>query len=342
MANICTTDCLYYTTSSSGKTVTINNGNYECDDDNAEPEALTVDIVWTQDGDDILFQTTFSSTIYSFVAVIRLIGGLNAQSNSAINIDVYPSYVGISADPGNFMGSDSSIAINFNIESGLVTTNGTPFPLNTYVPNDNYLIYFIDGDCGPYAATIKFTRNPPTTISSNLINQLIPRVSIPRVSMTIPRIHIEGQTKIDFSDIGDAVFTIYDEFTYYDRNKIPDNTCQSRQSDNIKTTIFRQCCPYMVSVVKGEGNTLWDKIKYLYRNNNTESPTVYIFYQNMMLYGMAKYILSRLLYGKFNINYLLGKYNERFLSKLSESRFCAFIEYFEQNDYDQYFLLKLN
>ncbi len=56
---------------------------------------------------------------------------------------------------------------------------------------------------------------------------------------------------------------------------------------------------------------------------------------------MIKYILSRLLYGKFNINYLLGKYNDKFLTKLSTSRFCYFMSFFESepyNHYNNYFL----
>lgn len=44
---------------------------------------------------------------------------------------------------------------------------------------------------------------------------------------------------------------------------------------------------------------------------------------------MAKYILSRILYGDFNVKYLLRKYNEKFLFNLKKSIFCAFKEYLE-------------
>lgn len=56
---------------------------------------------------------------------------------------------------------------------------------------------------------------------------------------------------------------------------------------------------------------------------------------------MAKYILSRLLYCKFNIKYLLGKYNNTFLLDLNMSRFCAFTTFFEENNYNKYFLFSL-
>ena len=58
---------------------------------------------------------------------------------------------------------------------------------------------------------------------------------------------------------------------------------------------------------------------------------------------MAKYIPARVLYGNFNMDYLLGKYNDKFLKDLGESRFCAFLEFFLDTTtspvvgYDKYF-----
>lgn len=235
-----------------------------------------------------------------------MVGGLNAQSNDAISIDKYPPFVGISPDSGNFMGTDSSVAINFILERGLTTTNGTHLPLSTYVVSDNYLLYLLDGDCGPFAASCKFTRPSKVIVDSNLIVPIPLIVNISSNQLTtIPRIRVEAQTKMNGSYISDVVFTIYDEFTYYNSGKIYDNTCKSRNILDPKITIFRECCPYIVSVVSGKGVTLWDKIRYLCHQETTGSPNVYIFYENMMLYGMAKYILARLLWGKFRINYLL-------------------------------------
>ncbi len=238
-----------------------------------------------------------------------------------------------------------------SIEVNVILSLGNPLPEELYVPDDRYIFYLIDGTCSRkslYASAV-FVRNYNINVSSdlnsnpssNLISNLSTFQLVPSSETTlqsIPKIHIEAQTTIMGSDVSDAIFRIYDEFTYYDKDTIPDNTCHERISNNIKTTIFRQCCPYMVSVVKGEGATLLEKIIYLFNQGDTNNPNSYVFYQNMILYGMAKYILSRLLYGKFNINYLLGKYNERFLKKLSGSRFCAFNAFFEQNDYNEYFL----
>ena len=96
----------------------------------------------------------------------------------------------------------------------------------------------------------------------------------------------------------------------------------------------------MVSVLRGKGSSLLDKAKNIY-DNNKPFPE---FYLNLILYGMSKYILSRILYGKFNINFLLRKYNDKFLDDLSNSRFCSFIEAFVDPTskifgYDKYFKL---
>lgn len=44
---------------------------------------------------------------------------------------------------------------------------------------------------------------------------------------------------------------------------------------------------------------------------------------------MTRYILSRILYGNFDINYLLEIKYKRFIKDLGRSRFCRFIEFFE-------------
>ena len=162
----------------------------------------------------------------------------------------------------------------------------------------------------------------------------------------VPQINIAAQTTINGSDVGDAIFTVFDEFDYQNYHPIPENTCAIRFIDrnDVKETVFRQCCPYMVSVIRGKGKTFYDRILSIYNKIGEIRIGVdfVTFYRFLVLYGMAKYILSRLLYGDFNINYLLGKYNEKFLEDLGNSRFCAFIELFEDCEspirgYNKYF-----
>lgn len=143
----------------------------------------------------------------------------------------------------------------------------------------------------------------------------------------IPYININGQTLIDFSDVGNMIFTIGDEFTYYKEKPLHNTKCITPypiNPDQLKLTIFNKSCPSTVSVLRGRGLTLFEKANSIY-NDKVTFPTFYLY---LILYGMLKYILSRILYGKFDINFLLRKYNEKFLEDLGSSRFCSFLKIF--------------
>jgi hypothetical protein len=221
---------------------------------------------------------------------------------------------------------------------------------NYYVPNDQYNINLLTCNNSNPAATITFIRNLQMSINTDLVNDFTGGLCIgcsciyPNSTcgasacngnvcqnVVVPRIQTICQTKIDGSDIAEAIFVVCDEYSYSKGCQIPDNTCRVRyvSPDQIVQTRFDECCPYMVSVVRGRGKTLKEKLQYIYNLENSRiGVTFETFYKNMMLYGMAKYILSKLLFCKFNINYLLGKYNERFLESLGDSRFCAFKQLF--------------
>jgi len=164
----------------------------------------------------------------------------------------------------------------------------------------------------------------------------------------VPILNILGQTLIDGSDIGDIIFTIKDQFQYYCINNIPPefNGCCTYNIDplELKTTIFHKSCPKIVSVVGGNGDTWYDKTEYLFMKLGKEKIGADFgnFRLRMFLYAMLKYILSRILYNKFNINFLLRKYNKGFLKDLSKSRFCESLHLFLDTDsiffgYDKYF-----
>lgn len=188
-----------------------------------------------------------------------------------------------------------------------------------------------------------------TNFSSNSNNMLLLKQSN---QIQVPEIFINSQTLIDGSDIGSTIFTIQDQYQYYKEEKI-DNSCQNYyiDSNNIKTTIFEQCCPTIVSVlidVPGiypmcnTKKTMLDKLSniLLAQPVNTNSQQ---FILNIISYSMFRYVLSRLLYGNFDINYLLGRYFQKFLKDLENSRFCRFLDDFiDPNSsiygYDQYFL----
>lgn len=164
-------------------------------------------------------------------------------------------------------------------------------------------------------------------------------------TVNVPIVNVLGQTTVDFSDIGDVIFTICDKYQYYDEEKIicNENKCVNDfiNRNKIKQTKFRECCPFIVSVLKGIGETAREKALYLYDLNKI-TISFENFYGNIIFYAMTRYIFSRILYGKFNIKFLLGKYNEKFIKDLGRSRFCAATKiYLDCNSnvfgYDQYF-----
>ncbi len=219
------------------------------------------------------------------------------------------------------------------------------------IPGDFYLITLSARDCAGYygvkTAQIYFSRKNDFTFGSGTTNSktsLEQRAINLEINNIIPRINIQGQSNILGLDVGNVLFTIYDEFTYYNNQKIPDDNCKHRETLDVKETKFRECCPNvnMVSVVRGEGDTLRGKIQYLIDMNVIENTNIYEFMPLITLYGMTKYILAKLLWGEFNINFLLGKYNDKFLKRLSTSRFCSFIEYFNTYDYNKYFLYDIH
>lgn len=151
--------------------------------------------------------------------------------------------------------------------------------------------------------------------------RLMSNFSLSNNKTVIPYIDIFGQTLIDFSDAGNIIFTIKDKFTYYEETPISKNGCVIPYvSNNFKITRFEKACPLMISVLRGKGLTLIDKANTLQTNKPFPE-----FYKYLILYGMLKYLLSRILYGKFDINFLLRKYNNKFLKYLSNSRFCSFV-----------------
>jgi len=151
-------------------------------------------------------------------------------------------------------------------------------------------------------------------------------VLIENTDIYVPILDISSQTLIDGSDVGETIFTIQDKFQYYDNIPSEFNKCGTYKinPDQLKTTIFNKSCPKIVSVVIGDEDTWYNKTESIFIRLGQEKIGTDFgnFRRRMLFYAMLKYILSRILYGKFNINYLLRKYDEKFLKNLKNSRFC--------------------
>ena len=159
----------------------------------------------------------------------------------------------------------------------------------------------------------------------------------------VPYIDISGSTTADNSDVGPIQFTICDEITYY--KKKCNTRCGMYYIDpaKVRQTKILRTDTSMVSVVRGEGNTLFEKVGNIWLNEDI--PLEFEeFYENIILYGMAKFLFCYLVTGTFDINCLLGKYNDSLIRRLGKSRFCTFVETFLDcntsaiYDYNKYFL----
>jgi hypothetical protein len=164
-----------------------------------------------------------------------------------------------------------------------------------------------------------FVTRDPKKVESNgeTVNQLINNIGVSQQ----PEIFVISQLLIDDSDIGETLFEV--------RNK---GIIQN----------YEKFCPKIVSVLKGVGLTAYDKLSYIYKTKNISILGLDFLY-NMVGYSMVRYFLSKLLYGKFNIKFLLDKYYKKFIEDLKNSEYKNFVPFFtdpnsEVFNYNKYFL----
>ena len=238
-------------------------------------------------------------------------------------------------------GGNEGTTINVpNALTNSVKINTSPQITDTYLIEMVSACFFNDGSPGSPTAKVTFTRNNNVAVSAspleenNDCNNKDCFCSPTCPTTRVPIITISGQSMVDGSDVSDMTFLIFDKFTYYEEKCIVSskNKCQlSRlKCTDLQETKFIKCCPWMVSVVRGKGCTLREKLLYLISKNvQPNDMGINEFLYNIIFYGMTRYILSKLLYGKFCIHFLLEKYYKRFIKDLGRSRFCRFVEFFE-------------
>ena len=232
---------------------------------------------------------------------------------------------------------------NATINSVVLSTKNMVEPL-PYNDRDEYLITMISKinlSGGTACSQISFIRQNNTVINTKICDLKETKKGYVR----IPALCISGQSMLDGTDVSDMSFTIFDNCEYYDKKCIIDKDqrkCQllKIKSCDLKETKFIKCCPWMVSVTIGKGDTLRDKLEYLIRKNKQpDNMDIDEFLYNMMYYGMTRYILSKILYGKFDIKCLLKKNYNKFIKDLGRSKFCRFVDFFEEFEgYENYFL----
>jgi hypothetical protein len=131
-----------------------------------------------------------------------------------------------------------------------------------------------------------------------------------------PVITINADTDVFLGrDLGQVYFLIKDTIKYHH------NQGETTDGDVIATQFTRYPC--LTEVVRGSGHTLIEKVSYL--SGGVDMTTLL---GGIVTYGMLRLFLSRLMYGDFDIDYLMGKYTTRFYSDLEDSRYSAFSEAF--------------
>jgi hypothetical protein len=163
--------------------------------------------------------------------------------------------------------------------------------------------------------------------------------------VNVPTILMEACFNDQLTNVRLALFQIRDNTTYYEHRRLPlKNNCD-RCDINEDICLIRGICPEDVKftelksdlnvtlVINAPGDSLYSKV------NNIGGG---VDFSLMLVYAYLKLILSRILYGTFDLKYLTQSYNDLFFKYLAKSRFCNFINLFTQLnilDYNQYFVL---
>lgn len=179
------------------------------------------------------------------------------------------------------------------------------------------------------------------------------------IKVEVPDIRITAQSDLYGNNLGNVVFEVLDIMRHHtnfpcetlcknsdDRPLFPKdnhkchNKCPANptviDSDKVKHTAFSEY-PHLNDVLKGEGCNLREKAEWIIGYYRLDIQTEQ-FMINLIEYSMGKYILSRLLFKRFSIKYLLERYNEKFFERLSQSRYCRFLEKFDDFvGYERYF-----
>ena len=162
--------------------------------------------------------------------------------------------------------------------------------------------------------------------------QIDPSDETPPAGMTsVPQIDIIAYSSLNQDNLGEVQFTVRDIISYkciflpFEHRK---HDCQEQivKTSEVIETIFVEA-PNLNLVVRGKGCTLREKTNYLrvkYGITLSEEE----FLGNVIAFGLLKYILARLMYGDFNLKYLLRSFNNQFFRDLEKRRFCLFVNAF--------------
>lgn len=90
---------------------------------------------------------------------------------------------------------------------------------------------------------------------------------------------------------------------------------------------FTSYCLDLQCVLRGKGCTLREQVDYI------EAQGVNIDFDTLVQYSVLRLILSMVLFGKFDVDFLRREFYEDFLCKLRESNYACYGEYFSTSQY---------
>ena len=159
-------------------------------------------------------------------------------------------------------------------------------------------------------------------------------MTIPMDSESIPNINIEASTIRDQTDIGLLILTVRDIISYECFYSPPSKKDECRECperivnrSEVIETVFERFIDYN-RVLEGDGCSLLDKVRDIIIRNDIQVDVTELFLR-IVLYGALVYFLSRLMYGFFDVRFLLRRFSKRFFRDLRNSRFCLFLNAFK-------------
>ncbi|CAK7994786.1 Hypothetical protein POVR1_LOCUS310 [uncultured virus] len=136
-----------------------------------------------------------------------------------------------------------------------------------------------------------------------------------------PTIVVDAVSAAKNQNFGEAFYTV-DDIQPYSGSYNCKVTILEKDGRLVYRTEF-STFPEINPVVKGKGCSLLQKFTSLIEKYNL-GMTIDQFTGSMALYALSKYILGRLLFGKFSLKYLTRSFNVTFLETLQNSRFQQF------------------
>ena len=231
-----------------------------------------------------------------------------------------------------------------DLEYGIALFNKFEYLVGSYIEKDEQ---------GQTNGIIGASLDTSVTVSNGVISLNSNIESFNDNSIEIPAITMRLQTDLRGNNLDEAAFNVFDRISYCSnypptchRSDRCINTVSDKRTsgcpivkipqDQIKMTEYSKSPLAFNKVVRGRGCTLKEKAT----NINDTGLSVKQFMLRICVYGMLKYILARMMTGKFRLKWLLNRNEHEFFNKLRENRLCRFIDAFNDptiRGYGKYF-----